>query len=162
MAQQGRGDPYRVPDEPPLAYAKRLLSSMAQSGDRIPVVLSKEERVQAIRLLCRDEKLPLLLRKKVIALLQKQSKKRGPKRMNLLPRDGIIVAVVAFIIQDYGLDATRNDATKDKDSAASIVSRALRELGEKKISEARVNKIYQGFNRSVRSAIKEQNPGSSA
>jgi hypothetical protein len=142
--------------EPPLAYAKRLLSSMAEQGllDRTEMALSQEERIQAARLLNRDEKLPAPLRKKVIALLYQ--KKRGPNRMSLLNRNGAIASMVAWIIQDYGLAGTRNEAT-EADSAAFIVSQALRELGEE-ISEAQVNRIYLEFNPWVRSAMKEVSP----
>ena len=64
--------------------------------------------------------------------------------------------MVAWIIQDYGLAGTRNEAT-EADSAAFIVSQALRELGEE-ISEAQVNRIDLEFNPWVRSAMKEVSP----
>jgi hypothetical protein len=105
--------------------------------------LSEEERVQAARLISLGEKLPDPLRHKVIALLFHKGPRRtrGPDPMMLFPRNVFILSVVSWIVEEYGVAATRNVAT-EADSAASIVSQALRELGEK-ISEKQVNKIYQ-------------------
>jgi hypothetical protein len=163
MVKQPQRALRKVPDEAALDFAKRHLSYWMERGYLDPVEvaepkLCEAEIVQAARLINRGEPLPDLLRPKVIAFLFHKGprKKSGPDPMNLFTRDAAIVGLIKSIVQDYGLTATRSEASIDKsDSAASIVAKALRELGMK-IPERVVNKIYQKFNsKKMREAIEE-------
>jgi hypothetical protein len=74
------------------------------------------------------------------ALLEQTKKRRGkPKRSW---RDRIIWdAAIRLVIRGYRL--TRNDVTRDRASAASIIHHALNRLGEK-MSEKSINAVVKG------------------
>ena len=117
-----------------------------------PPVLSEEERVKAIRTILDREKPPDARRRAYLSLKnppqprKKPGKKPGSREWQR--RNGTIFDAINLIKQEYGLDATRNNAT-EADSAASTVSKALWQLGVQ-ISEAQINRIYGDLNRYCR------------
>jgi hypothetical protein len=117
-----------------------------------PPVLSEEERVKAIRTILDREKPPDARRRAYLSLKnppqtrKKPGKKPGSRQWQR--RNGTIFDTINLIKQEYGLSATRNNAT-EADSAASIVSEALWQLGVR-ISEAQINRVYGDLDRYCR------------
>jgi hypothetical protein len=84
------------------------------------------------------------------AVLEQTKKRRGkPTRSH---RDDAIRRVAIKLVMQ-GYKPTRNDVTRDKDSASSIICQALRRLGEK-LSEKSINAIVAKI--PARSFIKDK------
>jgi hypothetical protein len=76
----------------------------------------------------------------VLALLEQAKKRRGkPKRS--FRNMAIELAAMRLVLRGYM--ATRNDETRDKDSASSIIHQALHRLGGK-MSEKSINAVIAG------------------
>src|SRR5262249_54445758 len=73
------------------------------------------------------------------ALLE-QMKKRPARKPKRSFRDHAIREAASRLVITRGYKPTRNDATRDRDSAASIIHQALNRLGEK-MSEKSINAI---------------------
>jgi len=81
----------------------------------------------------------------IFAVLEATKKRRGkPTRSH---RDDAIRRVAIKLVMQ-GYKPTRNDVTRDKDSASSIICQALRRLGEK-LSEKSINAIVAKNSRSL-------------
>jgi hypothetical protein len=142
-------DLWPLENEPPLEFAIRDLRRGLANGSYIKPTLTNEERTRIIDLLQRTEELPLADRLKPILFLAQTVSKRGhgPTPFALAARNGVIIATINKIVRHYkGISATKNRTTKDKESAASIVSDALSKLGKGR-SEATINKIHEQFRR---------------
>src|SRR5262249_4480537 len=118
--------------------------------------LTDEERARMAGCLRRKEELPPEDNGKLgLFLLQTGKRRRGPHPSKLGLRNGAIVATMNKLIQFYHVAATRNPAS-DHDSAASIVSKSLRELGHRRPAEQRINSIFQQFRRELKQILKEE------
>jgi hypothetical protein len=73
----------------------------------------------------------------IFAVLEQAKKRRGKPTRSY--RDHAIQSVAIKLVMQ-GYKPTRNDVTRDKDSASSIICQALRRLGEK-LSEKSINAI---------------------
>jgi hypothetical protein len=76
------------------------------------------------------------------AALSRTARKRGPDPSVLDSRDTMIRWTIANLVKHCGLKATRRRSTTKIASAASIVAEVLNELGEKSLTERRVNNIW--------------------
>ena len=86
----------------------------------------------------------------IVALLE-QTKKRRHKPTRSYRDHAIQNVAIKLVMQGY--KPTRNDVTRDKDSASSIICQALRRLGEK-LSEKSINAIVAKI--PARSFIKDK------
>ena len=79
----------------------------------------------------------------IYALWEQTLKRRGKGKPKRSWRDAKIrCAAVRLVILGY--KPTRNDATRDRPSAASIIQQALHRLGEK-MSEKSINAVVRGL-----------------
>ena len=75
-----------------------------------------------------------------ILALWEQTKKRRARKPTRRVRDDAIRKAASRLVMTQGYKLTRNDVTRDRASAASIVHQALNRLGEK-LSEKSINAV---------------------
>jgi hypothetical protein len=76
-----------------------------------------------------------------ISALLKQTEKRPARKPTRYERDHAIREAAWRLVVTRGYKPTRNDVTRDRDSASSIIHQALNRLGEKKLAEKSINGI---------------------
>jgi hypothetical protein len=112
----------------------------------------------------RDEPIPMPLKKYIAQRNESRvqpapkPKTPGPKRGNRFHRDGAIVRAISFINREYKFPPYRNREQVTRESACSIVSKALAALGYA-MNEAAVEKIWEKSVRERRRARETDGDG---
>jgi hypothetical protein len=124
----------------------RDLANDARDGDRS---CHDNLRLTAALVLERGELLQPHLRDFVVDFLRNPNKKLKPypRDKSLIIRDRRIAGAILFIKKKWGFQATRGEATRDKDggaSAASIVREALESSVGIRRGEKAINAIWEG------------------
>jgi hypothetical protein len=115
---------------------------LGKKGRAVPPLTQEEIDLIDDRL-GRGEALPPELSEKVVAIVRRPAGKRGPDPGALVSRDVMIRWTIANLVRHCGLNPTRKRSTTKTESAASIVTKVLNELGEKSLTEGRVNRIWE-------------------
>ena len=120
------------------------LFTEAEAGDELPL------RLWLTGFVTRGEPIPPLLREYTASVLTGTRRKRkGRKFWANLSRDIAIGFAVEHVRNHGGFFATRNVATRDKaerESACSIVAKALRRIDRRAPSEGDIEKIWAKYN----------------
>jgi hypothetical protein len=77
----------------------------------------------------------------LLALSEQTKKRRAKGKPTRDFRNAVLRATAAYLMDWYGYRRLRNEATRHRQSAASIIAEALHRLGEKKLSEKQINAI---------------------
>jgi hypothetical protein len=130
-----------TPDYKNYVYAIDLQNARQGSAAHIRGVLQF-----AATLIERGEQLPDVMRGFIAEFLRGNIKikqrKPGPDRWDLLNRDLEIVGAIEYITETWEIPPTRNYATKQRASAASIVQEALETAASVHLTETAINNIW--------------------
>jgi hypothetical protein len=112
-------------------------------------------REVAAALLERNEQLPSSLRELVVDYLRspKVNRKAGRDFFDLKLRNMLIAETINIISERWKFHPTRNEATTENASAASIVRDALAAGAKLCLTEAAINKIWRRFGPSARAHL---------
>ena len=127
-------DPAETAIEDTCRFLERHMQSESWMAD--PDIRASDMRATADEI--EASNLPDYAKHYAIFAVLEQTKKRRGKPTRSHRDDAIRRVAIKLVMQGY--KPTRNDVTRDKDSASSIICQALRRLGEK-LSEKSINAI---------------------
>jgi len=140
-------DPAETAIEDTCRFLERHMQSESWMAD--PDIRASDMRATADEI--EASNLPDYAKHYAIFAVLEQTKKRRGKPTRSHRDDAIRRVAIKLVMQGY--KPTRNDVTRDKDSASSIICQALRRLGEK-LSEKSINAIVAKI--PARSFIKDK------
>ena len=135
-------DPAETAIEDTCRFLERHMQSESWMAD--PDIRASDMRATADEI--EASNLPDYAKHYAIFAVLEQTKKRRGKPTRSHRDDAIRRVAIKLVMQGY--KPTRNDVTRDKDSASSIICQALRRLGEK-LSEKSINAIVAKNSRSL-------------